>query len=134
MKIGDPTPPAPPSTPGVDEAAAPTEGPAKTEGSAAEDFAERLDKAQQSASAEGSEAVQQPESDQAPTELQALAERIDAGELSGEEALAQLVEQVISVQLPPDAPEAVREKIRTVVTESLTNDPQLSALLGHLGK
>jgi hypothetical protein len=56
-----------------------------------------------------------------------------AGRLSPQAAVDKVVEQVLSRQLGPDAPAAVREQVRAALQEALASDPLLADKLRRLG-
>lgn len=117
MKIGDQKPVSPP-TPGVDSA---TESTAPTSGAG---FAEQLD------DLEGAGET----GDASPLgDLDALAARIDQGEITPDEAMRLVVDRVLDAQLGPDSPPALRDQARSFVQEALASDPHLADLTRRLG-
>jgi len=117
VKIGDQKPVSPP-VPGVDSAPEPV---APTDGAA---FADQVEDVE---GAEGADAAS-PLGD-----LDALAARIDRGDLAPDEAMRLLVDRVLDAQLGPDSPSAIRDQARSLVQEALASDPHLVALTHRLG-
>lgn len=103
--------------PGVDSAAGPV-APADGAG-----FAEQLDDVEGGQEAGAASPL---------GDLDALAQRIDRGELAPDEAMRILVDRVLDSQLGPDSPVAIREQARTFVQEALASDPHLIALTRRL--
>jgi hypothetical protein len=116
VKIGDQNPVSPPAL-GVDPAAEPV---APTSGAG---FADRL---------EDLEGVEGADAAGPLGDLEALAARIDRGELQPAEAMRLIVEQVLDAQLGPDSPPAIRDQARAFVEDALTADPHLAALIRRL--
>ncbi len=117
MKIGDQKPVTPP-VPGTDPASESTT-PAQGAG-----FAEQLEEAGEVGGGEAGGPL---------GDLEALAERIDQGDLSTDQAMQLIVERVLDSQLGPDSPAGLRDKARALVREALSADPHLQALTRRLG-
>jgi len=125
VKIGDQKPVAPPQS-GVDSASefvvdSASELVAPTTGS---DFAEQLEDVQ----GPGEAGAASPLGD-----IEALAARIDRGDLAPDEAMRLMVDRVLDAQLGADSPPALREQARAFVQEALASDPHLIALTQRLG-
>lgn len=58
-----------------------------------------------------------------------LAADLEAGRLSGKAAIAQVIDRVVEQQVGPNAPAAVRDKIRAALEEALADDPLLAQKL-----
>lgn len=118
MKIGDQNPvsPAPPAVESTPETVAPTTGAG---------FAEEL---------EAPDGAEQSDAVSGLGDLEALAARIEQGELAPAEAMQLLVERVLDAQLGADSPPALRDQARTFVQEALETDPHLVALTRRLGR
>lgn len=118
MKIGDQNPvsPAPPSVESTPETVA---------SSTAAGFAEELEAPDGAGEADGVSGL---------GDLEALAARVEQGELAPAEAVQLLVERVLDAQLGANSPSALREQARTLVQEALATDPHLVALTRRLGR
>jgi hypothetical protein len=71
-----------------------------------------------------------------PAELNgtaAIAGDLEAGRLTPAAAVDRVLEQVLAQQIGPDAPAAVRERVRAALQEALENDPLLAEQLRGLG-
>jgi len=64
---------------------------------------------------------------------QELATALKGGKVGLHEATQHLIEHVLDKQVGPDAPAALREKLRSVLAESLESDPLLREKLKALG-
>ena len=62
-----------------------------------------------------------------------ISSELAAGRLSPRAAVDRVVEQVLSRQLGPDAPAAVRDQVRAALQEALQNDPLLTDKLRRMG-
>lgn len=65
----------------------------------------------------------------APSPNTAIAEALRAGEITPEQAQAQIIDEVVRNQLGADAPDKLVESVRTEVAALLEGDPALMALL-----
>ncbi len=63
----------------------------------------------------------------------AIAGDLDAGRLTPGAAVDKMLEQVMAREVGPDAPAAVRERVRAALQEALENDPLLAEKLKRLG-
>ena len=120
MKIGD----TPPFVPPGGSATEAVEGGGKTAKGAG--FATQLEgTAQPHGAGPGSPA---PVGD-----LPALAADVDSGRMSASEAVQRLVDQVLATQIPGDASQELRARVRAVIEATLESDPLLSGLVKRLG-
>jgi hypothetical protein len=117
VKIGDQKPVSPPA-PGGSSAA---ESVAPTTGSG---FSEQLEDVAGAGEADSASPL---------GDIEALAARIDRGELAPDEAMRLIVDRVLDAQLGADGPAALRDQARSFVKEALASDPHLIALTQRLG-
>lgn len=73
------------------------------------------------------------ESRRASPVAQDLGAALEGGRVGVKEATQKLIDHVLDQQVGPDAPVALREKLRSVLAESLENDPVLKDKLRALG-
>jgi len=73
------------------------------------------------------------ESRQTSPVAQELGAALEGGRVGLKEATQKLIEHVLDQQVGPDAPVALREKLRGVLAESLESDPVLKDKLRALG-
>jgi hypothetical protein len=117
VKIGDQKPVSPP-LPGVDSA---SESAAPTTGS---DFAQQLDDVEGASEAGSASPL---------GDIEALAARIEQGDIAPDEAMRLIVDRVLDAQLGADSPSALRDHARSFVQKALASDPHLIALTQRLG-
>jgi hypothetical protein len=122
---------------GPDEAAGAVSGAGKT---GAADAAERTETAgrafAEKLAAAGTPPAPTAASAARPAELNAtaaIAADLDAGRLTPAVAVDRILEQVLAQQVGPDAPPAVRERVRAALQDALENDPLLAEQLKRLG-
>ena len=123
MKIGDQKPPVPPKA-GDGVGVEATESPDRARDSG---FAERLDGAGPAGAPEGPDA--RPVDD-----IEALAQRVERGELSADEAVRLVVDRILDQQLGPDASPELRQRARKLIAKALEENPHLSSLVKRLGE
>jgi hypothetical protein len=70
---------------------------------------------------------------EAPIVSPDIATDLVGGRLDPQSAVNKVVEQVLTRQLGPDAPAAVREQVRAALQDALENDPLLADKLRRLG-
>ena len=139
MKVGEPGHP-PVTGPDGDQPVGKLEDPAaaKPSAEAGSAFAEKL---AGSAPPEATTAVAPAQASTAGAlgnvTVRDLAEALRAGTLTRQQAVEQVVDRVIAVQLGPDAPPAVRDQVRAALQEALASDgggdPLLATKLRQLG-
>jgi len=75
-------------------------------------------------------AVAAPAAPQVDSPTGALLSRLDAGEITREQAIESLVAEAISAHGVSHLPAAQREELETILRASLLDDPTLARLLG----
>jgi hypothetical protein len=93
-------------------------------------FAEKLAAVGSPSGATASPAAARPAQRHATS---AIAADLDAGRLTPNAAVDQVLEQVLARQVGADAPPAVREQVRAALREALESDPLLADKLRRLG-
>ena len=61
-----------------------------------------------------------------------VAANLQAGKLTPEAAVDQVLERVVARQVGPDAPPAVRDQVRVALRNAIESDPFLAAKLDRL--
>jgi len=120
MKVTGPGDPPLPQPPESAEPTAPA-GAADVDEPGAAAGADRPGAATEAANADG------------PVAIGDLAADLQAGRLTRDGAIEKLVDRVIAQHAGPDAPPAVREKVRAALADALDGDPLLAEKLKALG-
>jgi hypothetical protein len=113
-----------------------SEGPENVKGTGGTEFAGKLD---QTAPAQGATPAQgaagepvAPAARTAASFVSDISARLEAGELTPQQAVDQVMNRILDRQLGEGAPSRMRAAVETAMRDALNNDPVLSAKVGIL--
>jgi hypothetical protein len=62
-----------------------------------------------------------------------LGARVERGEITAREAIAQAIDATLDAQLGPDVDPAIKDQARALIADALANDPFLASLMRQAG-
>jgi hypothetical protein len=108
-------------------------GIAEVNSSGATGFAEKMAKASGAGQAQASAQTAATAQTARVSSVSDIGQALKAGQITPQAAIDRVVERIVARQAGPNAPEAVKQQLATVLRQALQDDPMLEAKVRALG-